>query len=80
MSISTFTRYECDWCRTQLEVSHSTPSATISERPREWASAQLEEDRYDLCASCAEALRELAASRARAVVTSSGMNSLYPGN
>lgn len=65
MSSSTFTRYECDWCHAEVEITHG-PIAT-PERPREWARAQLEEDPFDLCAYCAEALRGLAASRGASV-------------
>lgn len=63
MSSSTFTRYECDWCRADVEIVHLDLSQTSVERPREWARAQLEDEPYDLCAYCAEALRALKASR-----------------
>jgi len=63
VSSRTFTRYECDWCGGQIEVTHAGTSVAVAERPSEWASAQLEEERFDLCAYCAEALRALAASR-----------------
>ena len=64
MSSSTFTRYQCDWCRAELEITHPASSVTFAaERPSEWAHAQFEDEPYDLCAFCAEALRALAASR-----------------
>jgi hypothetical protein len=63
MASSTFTRYECDWCRAEVEITHSTFPVAAVDRPREWARAQLEDEGYDLCAYCAEALRALKASR-----------------
>jgi hypothetical protein len=65
MSSSTFTRYQCDWCRAEVEFEH-TGSLGLPERPREWGRAQIEEAPLDLCAYCAEALRALAASRSAA--------------
>jgi hypothetical protein len=34
------------------------------QRPPDWARAQLEDQPYDLCTACADALRALAAARA----------------
>lgn len=65
MSRSTFTRYQCEWCGADVELTHPSPSASLvlPERPQEWVLAQFEDEPWDLCPYCAQALRELAASR-----------------
>jgi hypothetical protein len=63
MSSTTFTRYECDWCQGQLEVTHESASLALAERPPSWMQAQFEHEPQDLCASCSEALRALVVSR-----------------
>ncbi len=77
MSSSTFTRYQCDWCHAELEITHPVSSVTFVERPREWARAQFEDEPYDLCAYCAEALRALAASRGAPVPVGRAIESEY---
>jgi len=67
MSSSTFTRYQCDWCRAEVEFIHHDTSAINIERPRDWSRAAVEEDPYDLCPYCSDALRALMASRSAPV-------------
>lgn len=79
MSSSTITRYQCDWCREELEIAHPASAVAFAvERPSEWGRAQLEDEPYDLCAYCAEALRSLAISRGASLPASVRENEYAP--
>ena len=79
MSSNTFTRYQCDWCGAEVEVTHASGMVAFPERPREWARIQLEDDPNDLCSYCAEALRALAVSRGASFATHALESEYAPG-
>jgi hypothetical protein len=67
VSVCTVTVHECDWCEAAQETVLRFPTEAsryaILDLPKQWARAQFERERYDLCPNCTRSFRALIASR-----------------